>query len=528
MTYLYSSFTGLPDRHLDGYCFVGVDYVAGEDGRKAFLEATGQDVPPGEDGNYLVVAPQGAGHQIGTDGAGFKKVFYFSIDGVWCISDSLYDLAHHLTDHGVPLSANMAQVAAYTVDTTIAKQISSFRTVFNEVLLLPHDAVLDLNNGSLQMRRLDRGRATDYEHALADYLNTWVRRFETLIADGRVNTTVDLTGGADSRSVFALMHTAVERLRSSDARLTLKSNTNDRWRADFDAATHLAAEYGYAINKRHPRAGGLFHTTQSSYEQWRSLAIGIYMPIYFPGEYTHAFDVQFHGGGGECHRPFYLEGTPESLLASLRQIRQRALVREWKSQLLETITELASSNPRVDPLTLHYREFRHRSHVGRVSQYRVALMPLGSRLLELATDHLGATDSAQVNFDIMDSLVPGLKDHPYDDPSKAPTDINRAQSTIVAVESRADPGTVYAGQPTARHTVEPIDGRERMRLLATEYDGAKSPAVRKIAGRRFIRKADAVMAHGLKHGSFRHATQAKRISAVLTAAFVMSTANRGS
>ena len=63
---------------------------------------------------------------------------------------------------------------------------------------------------------------SSYEDGLSHFIETWVRRFETLLSDRRVGVVVDVTGGRDSRTVYALCRAAERRARPASCALLLR------------------------------------------------------------------------------------------------------------------------------------------------------------------------------------------------------------------------------------------------------------------------------------------------------------------
>ncbi len=79
---------------------------------------------------------------------------------------------------------------------------------------------------------------------------------------------------------------------------------------------------------------------------------------------------------------------------------------------------------KVDPMVLHFREYRDRMHGGRNPQYMTLFNPLGSKILDEVSEVSGSRrfKVGQVNYDIMSNLLPEILEIPFDSDLKALTE----------------------------------------------------------------------------------------------------------
>jgi len=350
MVFLFSSFTGLPDSFFDGYCFCGADYIFGHEGMEAFFNATGKQVPIGEDGCYIIIKRSGDAHDVGVDYTGFKKIFYFHEGRTWCISNSIFDMANHLKQNGVNLSVNQPQLAALKINQAITQQISCFQTLFNEIKLLPSFYALRIKKDKLFFRRLPPEPFREYRNGFEYFLNIWVRRFETLLEDQRINMHLELSGGQDTRAVFSLFKKACDRVGcfKKNKRFRIRSNTDEYHKRDFEAAQKIVDYYGLKLNEKIRGKKNYYLGTDFSYYLWKSLNLGVYMPILFTNTYPHAFNVLINGAGGGRHRPVYPLEKPEIYASriirtvypgffskSIRTVFPEPVFKKWKADFLK-------------------------------------------------------------------------------------------------------------------------------------------------------------------------------------------------
>lgn len=524
MTYLFSSFTELPDRFFHGYAFCGTDFVSGPGGAAAWARATGGRIESGLDGCYLSLWRTATGHRAGVDAGGLKKLFWYDDGRAWGFSNSVTALARHLSENGVSLRPDPVQLEGLRVNnTTVATQLACFETVIAGIRLLPSWQDLEITPIGLRPALRPAPKPRDYAQMLHDYIELWLRRIETLLIDPRVRLSCDLTGGKDSRVVFALVQKARQRLGPAAlADVAFHSSKGERWAKDLQAASLIADRFGVALNPR-PTESPEQHRLSAAhvFDRWYDLNVGVYFPIYFPGDRPDEFRIQLHGGGGEKHRPFYkLAGPGEFARLVTQRHDGNHLVRGWADCVCDTLRHLQEQTPGMDPWILHYREFRNRMHGGRSPQYRTVLAPLDGKEPELLSNVAGKSEQAQLHFDVMESLFPGLMHLPYDDPSKGPSPAALQALTLVPVSSGSAPGTAYISRGPLGDN-RPEQEESPFALLRKRLAQAGTARVKSLMPEALAR-AEAAMRAASPRGKFGHAADGKDISRVLAAEFALS------
>ena len=250
--------------------------------------------------------------------------------------------------------------------------------------------------------------------------------------------------------------------------------------------------------------------------------VGIYLPIYFPGTVPDYLDVHLHGGGGEKYRAFYKPMKPSAFVDEhIRQTEPSYLFSHWKRQFLDSVSGVLEHRPDVDPLVAHYGEFRNRLHAGRSPQYRAVVSPLASKLLDPVVMHSDKVDSGQINFDLMESILPGIAEIEFDDPGKAPTRANWQALTRVRVENVRGCGRAYTGDVEigTGFDGQRVERAEMFRMLATELEAAKGPDVRDFFEKEYLKRADERVRNACKNGTFGKSGNTREVSSILTAVF---------
>lgn len=518
---VYSSFTGSPNPAFTGYCFLDANYIYGDVGRQQFETETGRTIGPGLDGCYVSVRSVESGIEVGVDGSGLAQIFYYQKNGIWALANSLSVLVDHLRGHNVSIEVNIAQLRAFGALGTVTTQVSSFHTIFEDICLLPSYATILISASGLKLGDAPRPRILDYDTAVGTFLGIWIARIETLLRDPRVSVSADLTGGIDSRTMFAMLTTAKNGAHET-GRPNFRSGRGERHAADFAAAKTIADAYEVKLNSKLPRRPPP-ESGPDGYARWRQVCLGVYLSVYLRRHSRDPFLHHFNGGGGENHRQFYTDGSMDDFLMAFRGRIRDPYFQKWYGEVSESMDSLVRRNPGIEPSILHYREFRNRFHTGRAPHFSVEISPLSSSLLlQLPTD-ANAIASRQLYFDIMESLSPGLIRFPYDDAVKDPTPQNlRDLKSIVPVYG-GEPGRVYAAlerDDLLEETEE--EAPTSTTVFASEADRAlQLNSVRDFMPARTLAKADLALKAMKGSNKLAHASEGKPLAYALTVAYAL-------
>ncbi|GAA1489401.1 hypothetical protein [Brachybacterium sacelli] len=458
-----SSFSPPRDESFDGYAFVGADFVAGPDGFASF-RGTGRAIGPGLDGCYALTRRTEAGWESGTDARGLRKLFLFRRGDIWALSTSLHELAAHLRAHGVTLRPDLTVLRAFGVRQALTAQLNSSRTLFQDVTLVPSFCTVRIEADGPRIVASDRDSdVPGYEEALGTHLHTWRSRFATLVADDRTTFVADLSGGLDSRVVFAFAHASG---LFEHARTRAQIASQERMPEDFIAASAVARQYGVELNGP-PMPMRTPTSPDQALENWKRHSLGVYMPVYLSPHAFDALSIRCHGAGGGTFRDIFTGTTLRNRLLSTRKNFAEETFEEYSAEVLGDLESLCRMRPEVDPQKLHYREFRNRFHFGHAPQSRTTFSPLNSILIDPIADRPEA-DDRRTYFDMMDSLVPGLKNAPYDDSAKAPKSPAPSALSARLARVRPEPGLVFA-----QHRPGPVEKRHQRTAFSHFYELAE-------------------------------------------------------
>lgn len=516
-TFLVSKATNNPDRLFLGYCFAGRDYIHGSSGAEAYTKHTGNTIEAGEDGCYITGVRVGSRHRLATDYWGYKKLFYFHDREFWAVSNSILRLVQHLRERGIRVLPNYAQLAAMTGGTP-TRQLSSFATPADGVHLLPPDCSLEIGDDKAILHREVRARGRgDYRERLSEFAETWISRIETLLVHSRMRLSSDLTGGMDSRCVFALLLHALHRLGGQqEAALRVNCGAIKGDMRDLKIATRICARYGTPLNSELLPA--MRRTGLEAYSAWKHLCLGQYGPVYFPNASMDPELVCLMGGGGENVRRFYPDESIDAFAARCASsITVPWLRHQFTDDIFRAMEYIRGSQPVHNDLILHYTYFRSRFHAGRAPQYRTVFNPLGSRLLAETAEAAGfeRVDVSQLHYDIM-STQPDLLRIPFGDPSAAPSARVLSGLTDISVSQQPNPGKVFIDPPTSH---EPSgDSAAPLVCFQREFRAARANSfVRDFLGEPYLQKADTALTAAVANGRFRHANDGQPAGVALAA-----------
>lgn len=444
---LVSNLSPRLDTHFEGYCFDGSDYIAEFAGFAWFRQATGREIGPGLDGCYTVARWVGETFEIGVDSRGMGKLFLYRHGDDWAVGSSLHGLVRYLRANGMELTPRPIVFDALLLPGTFAQQLMSTCTMFKEIDLVPSNISLTVTAGVLARKRVPAlKRTASYDEALAAYVATWKARARTLIQDGRARFAVDISGGLDSRVGFSFI-VGSQDVRPDPRKVRFVSNVGAN--RDYAIAQQVADHCGVSLNGPRLDRTRTGASAETALERWRDHCLGTYTPVYFHTQEFEPLLIKAHGAGGESFRFRYNAPTLRDRMRPYQTHLERKKYRELVELICRKNRPIERSKPRIHPLSAQFREFRNRFHFGYAPHARTTFSPLNSGLLDAVTDREDV-DPMAVYHDIYDSLVPGLKMIPFDNPKKAPKVAGVGSAARMASEAQVAEGSVYAIEDAAQ------------------------------------------------------------------------------
>lgn len=432
-----------PAEYFEGYCFAGSDFISDNEGAETYEQRTGRRLSVGNDGCYTLVRKTPQGIEIGTDGRGSMKLFLFHQGDSWAVSNSLTVLVDYLRSRGITVSVRSEILKAMMLPGSFTQQLITSQTIYDNIRLVPSFEKLIISPSGIQAApAIETDTTLSYAEALQRHVATWRARLQTVMSGPSAVLTTDLTGGRDSRVCFAFAQ-ASGLLDTGNDRFRLASNV--RWEADYLAASRIAQAHGHELNTP-TRPPGIRGSSERAVRRWIERSMGVYLPVYLHAAARDPQRLHLHGAGGGNFRPLYKVADLGTKLDNVKKYMNTKEFSAFKDTAVADMAYLKNKRPEVPELSLHYREFRNRFHFGFSPQCGTVITPLNSVLLDAVTDREGL-DANDVYADIMDALVPGLKNLPYDEPSKQPRTPERSPAAKSAQEVEYTPGQMFTGGP---------------------------------------------------------------------------------
>ena len=330
-----------------------------------------------------------------------------------------------------------------------------------------------------------------------------------------INLNCELTGGQDSRTTYAIARKAKKRLGDSNFNVVSHRKGSD----DYDIGRQLSTYYGDPFNIK-PTEPRIVRNSLEQYNNWISHSLGVYRPIYFDkfGQEPHHVTITGADGG---NRPFYdlqvgngdYHKFIERRISSIKpSFLQKEIIID-----LEDVFERINVPSEYSKLIVHYRNFRNRFHGGR-RQSNVIFHPLGSSYLNDVYDAADPSrrNSAQIFFDIMNSLEPGLLQFPFDVQEKSPNASNLSMLVTAKISDTPNPGRVFIGEPEKVQYSENETHHFEMLNLAF-YNAIDNPYLRDLLPEDAALQARNIMKIAYEKKQFEHATDGNIISGIIAA-----------
>jgi hypothetical protein len=437
-----------------GHAFCGPDVIIDQHGLALFKSKYRRDLPSAQDGSYVKCDVLENQSTIEVDYCGNQRIFIYKKYDRWAVSNSLLRLAKEVQKNGWHLSCRADYILCWKMKGPLFNQPISYKSIFNEIELLPADSVMMIVDNQLfcQKRANSAKYSTNYVDSLSNFINIWLSRVLTILSDERTIVNFDLSGGLDSRTVFAFLAAAVKYhipLSQIGERLRINTSNEPLLARDREVANLILREVGLVRNCPHESKGrnGGFHGAPESIEIWKATALAQYYPFKrIPRYKNDPLDFRFGGGGGENFRRFYKENSffelPKKVDFSAREYFGYSSILGDFNEVCDTL-ETGSKGWPIS--ILHYRHFRARFHAGSRSQRRTTVHPLNSSELFEVSGHLEFADmeNRKLYFDIIANLCPELLDIEFDDPAKAPSKETRNRIKITDSGDVA-PGCIFS------------------------------------------------------------------------------------
>ena len=352
---------------------------------------------------------------IHQDITGNFHLFLYRKNGYFAVSNSLFKLIDYLSTR-VELTLNREYAAHFL---SISLTNHAYRqTIINEIEQLPKETYLEIDVDTKELALKKVRSVPDLSVPLDSVegmrvLDAWQKKWVGIyraIKDRTNKITVDLSGGFDTRIVFAIV--LCSGIDLNDVRVNSTHDTLHTHAEDYAIASEIADHYGFTLNKP-------ISQTRKFYKFERILEISFFTKIFEHKQmhFKHAWsdDENFAigGKGGEALRGHWVmppRDFMEQCVNSARRI-SKSLVNPTRKEIADTFDELIKEYHFSDPddpyiMLELYRNARCRSHFGTevVENFFSHTMVL-SPLLDNSLRQLKLTDGDCQDADLLYALV---------------------------------------------------------------------------------------------------------------------------
>lgn len=387
------------------------------------------------------------------DPSGFAPVFYSLIPGrALVISDTFSGIVQGVQRLGGNLSLNVEHyLTLISGKSTTFQNLISDQTMATEVRLLRYDKAITVDHERVDVfdrRILSRAQQfSDYENALDQSIEATATAIESL-AEASTETTraITLTGGADSRMVFAiLVASGLEKkfnLWTIDPRVRKSPQQQQVFTADVEIANELRSYYGLRWMKPLPREkiSVSFEEALAHHQSYNSNFAFTYKPSKALAFNSEAL-LSLRGGGGEILRGSggariaesryekYLEngGTQKESTWLAGEYTRGSFMTSATQPIVKTYLERTLDGYEAETLRetvdAFYRNTRNRGHFGHA---RKSMRGNDQIMLPLTNPHLlramelidyPQKISGKLVIDLLDKTEPRLRDFPFENAS---------------------------------------------------------------------------------------------------------------
>ncbi|EIM29162.1 hypothetical protein [Microvirga lotononidis] len=534
--FLISSFDEMPKHSLYGHCFQDEDLIIGDVGYDQYRITRKAEIRPGQDGSYIVVNSSDRETTIGTDHSGYYKLFLYRHREDWALSNSLIELARFAAGKNLPVTIDESHLSTFFITGPFGNQLTSLRTSVKEIRLVPstREVVIPKSPGpgvTLRPTARTEEQGRSYSDGIREYLRVWTGRMAALLQSDMIVES-ELTGGQDSRAVLGLLLAGAQRA-GRDLIQKVNFVTHPGAQADHAVARQIAEHFGLRFMDRDPSRRKHVRTELSeAYQKWKSLCLGVYAPIYFPGQRPVPNAVALGGAGGEGHRNFYKgRGIEDYLDRRRHSVPSSKHFNKLKQDIIEDLAFLRQgSEALVDPMIVHYRHFRDRCHGGRTPQYKNLITPLSSAILRQASSLSSPEqlDRRQVAADILINANRDLAFMPYDmsDKSFGADHLATLVDAREAIDAASTGGRTFAeeAKPEQAGDFTREKGIQKLREdFLTHYENVEKTG---FFPNKYLERARRTVEEAASNGSFVHAVEACAVSHVILAGELSSLSHK--
>ena len=131
----------------------------------------------------------------------------------------------------------------------VLNQLFCENTFIEGIKILPQSYRLVINKDQMKIIRYQAYTSSvDYSAELLSFANIWCSRFACLMQKDDLEIRADLTGGKDSRTLFALLKKTNDVLSGVKQLPVICTQATENNKIDFEIAQKITSAYGFPHN----------------------------------------------------------------------------------------------------------------------------------------------------------------------------------------------------------------------------------------------------------------------------------------
>lgn len=454
------------------------------------------------DGRYTLGERQGDRYVLQTDNVGQSTIYLWRGAEGWAVSNSLFAIVREMRQLGANPSINWSALAGYPLGDsgTYYGQPLSCQTSVNHVFVVPanqevHISLRDLLSPPTLKTRYQFsdliGSTNDYLDHLKVFVHQWRSRISTMLNSG-IPCHLMLSGGKDSRSIMAIMHS----VGIANANLY----TRDNGSVDQPIATSLIKNFTQQKEffEGPNTADTVASTTSEAFAIQMLSGAGVRKAVH-PGPFLSPLNCFVFNGGSSFDAAYSMSSVRHKSDEMLKRndVHDRRVQQLAADQYLESMATFGIDPSSQLSSVFHYLGFRSKFHYGMrdfVSNSSF-VMPLASiSLMKLVLSAPSAKYLAEggANFDIISACSPELLSVPFAG-RRTPFDTIAKDVGSSLLEEPKKLQLLGEFPDNARLTTLPrVSGLSGLQVLQRDFSPA-SKAFERFFGAEFIQKAEIEM-----------------------------------
>jgi hypothetical protein len=358
-------------------------------------------------GHYLKVDNLGDSVRLSTDRFGLFKLYRYAHLEKWAVSDSIFELVKYAKATGGDLSHHTPTAYAFLTRHGVGQQLSSFKTAYSEIELIPHWYDVLINGDGMN---LVEKPPVVFSENLAEAISEAGSFFSSLTKsyiDSELDPFILLSAGLDSRCTAVAMASGL----SAQQRLNIKTYTmkSGNFLKERDIALSLSKTLGMTIlDQAKPQL-------QPTWQEWKYTYLGAHTLLAPFSRFTVP-DLAFGGSCAEIIKPFYDWSDGISDIAFPETVPEKN-----RDDVMQDIQAAMSSysggfSDHLSEDDKHYQMFRNRYHFG--SGVRDSIFNYAPLVFSIISTRKTPQDVSAMYRILYELGGPEVFNHPFDEEAK--------------------------------------------------------------------------------------------------------------